>query len=131
HRDRNLGAGAYLGVELLPRIPVELLGIIEAARHTLRVEDDGGSHDRARERSTSGLVATRDRPEAAIERRALATKCRPGLLLRERQANGTCDVVATHAAMVRSARRKSMRLRHRVRSCVKSGDNGVALNRAA
>src|SRR5215470_532536 len=120
HRHRDLGAGADFGVELLARCAVKFLGIVEAARHALRVKDDSGSHDRPRERPSSGLVAARNRPEATLVSGALATKRRPRLFLPERQAGGVRSAIATHAAMVRSARRKSMRLRYQVRSRVKS-----------
>src|SRR6266545_1107699 len=136
HRDRNFGASADLGIELLARVPVELLGIVEAARHASWNKNDGGSYDRACQRPTSGLVAACDRPGATLERGALAAERRPGLFLPERQADRACDGwacdgIATHAMMVRSARRKSMRLHYRVRAEVKSGDNRRALNRAA
>src|SRR5262245_75016 len=108
HRDRDLGAGADLNVEFLARFAIKLLGIVEAARHALRVENDGSGDDRPRQRPATGLVAACDRPDAALERRALAAEGRPGLLLPERQAGWAYTAVATHAAMVRSARRKSM-----------------------
>src|SRR5262245_9422779 len=123
HCDRNLGAGANLGVELLARFPVKLLGIVEATRHTLRVKDDRGGYDRAGQRSPSSLIAASDRPDATLERRALATKCRSGLLLLEQQPAGACGGVATHAAMVRRARPKSMRLQYQLQPYVKGGDN--------
>src|SRR5262249_54300194 len=104
----------------------------EPARHALGVENDGRGHHRAGERSPPGLVAARDRPDAALERGALAAEGRTDVLLAERQAEGTnrCDALpqrttptcaavrratacsatvclATHGGMVRAAGRKS------------------------
>ena len=40
------------------------------------IEHDGGRHHRPRQRTAAGLVATRHRPDAALEQRALAPKVR-------------------------------------------------------
>ena len=107
--DRDLGGGANPGVELLARLRIELLRIVEPARHALGIEDHRGGHHRTGERSPARLVAARHRPDAALERRALAAEGRTDVLLAERQADdadGGCG--ATHDAMVRAGGPKSI-----------------------
>src|SRR5436189_3149828 len=95
-------------MKLFARLRIELLRIVEPTRHALGVEDHRGGHHRTGKRSPPRLVATRHRPDAALERRALAAEGRTDVLLAERQANGAdggCG--ATHGAMVRAGGRKS------------------------
>ena len=108
-------AGADLCVELLALLAVELLGIVEAARNPAGIEDHGGGDHRTRQRAPARLVAARDRPHAALHRRALAAEGRADVILSQRQALGTNDLgpgsgSTTHAAMVRGAVGKSMRV---------------------
>ena len=84
--DRDLGVGANPGVELFARLGIELLGIVEPARHALGIENDRRGDDRTGKRSPARLVAARDRPDAALDRRALAAEGRTDVLLAERQA---------------------------------------------
>src|SRR5215470_9147275 len=86
-RNRDLRARTNLGVQLLARLRIELLGIVESARHALGVEHDRGSHDRAGDRAPARFVAASDRPDAAFDRGALAAKGRADVLLAERQAH--------------------------------------------
>ena len=65
---------------------IELLGIVEAARDALGVENDRGRRHRAGERSPARLVAAGDREDALVERAALAPEARAQLRLVERQA---------------------------------------------
>ncbi len=88
-RHGNLGGGADFRVELLALLVIELLGIIEPARDAVRIEDDGGGHHRARERTAAGLVAARHRPDALRQRAALAAERRAEDFLHQRQ---TLDV---------------------------------------
>ena len=99
--DRHLGAGADLGVELLALFAVELLGIVEPARHALGIEDDGGGDHRAGERPppASSQPATGQTPRfiAARSRRKVG---RMSSSPSGRRAMANCGG-ATHAAMVR------------------------------
>lgn len=120
-RHRDLGTGANLGVELFTGLGIELLGIVEPARHALGVENDRGGDDRTGKRPPARLVAAGDRPHPALYRRALATEGRTDVLLAERQANGLggsatgcfptgllpTGLLTTHGAMVRAAGAKS------------------------
>src|SRR5207248_5173338 len=114
---RHLRAGANLGVQLLARLWIELLGIIKPARYAFGVEHDGGGDYRTGERSPARFVAARDRPHAALDRRAFAPKGRADLRFAQRQTHGT-DLLgmsgdcarggrAIHGAMVRAAAGKS------------------------
>ena len=85
-RDGDLGAGADFRVKTLPRRRIKLLGIIEAARDALGIEDDGRSHHRSGEWPPSRLIAAGDRPYAALQRRPLAAKTRAERSLPQRQA---------------------------------------------
>src|SRR5262249_7878631 len=115
--NRDLGAGTNPGVQLFARLGIELLGIIESARHALGVEHDRSSHYRAGERAPARLVAAGDRPDAALDSGALAAKGRADVLFAERQAHdadgcgaggyGASGCRATHGAMVRVAPSKS------------------------
>src|SRR5262249_58251272 len=87
----------------------KLLGGGEPAGHGGGVREGRGCNTGPRQRPATGLVTARDWPDAALERRALTAECRPGFLLPKRQADWACAGDATHAAMVRSTRRKSMR----------------------
>src|SRR5262249_20735613 len=115
--NRDLRARTNLGVQLFARLGIELFGIIESARHALGVEHDRGSHDWAGERAPPRFVATGHRPDAALDRGALAAEGRTDVLLTERQAHdadgcgaagdGAGGYRATHGAMVRAAASKS------------------------
>ena len=74
------------GVELFARLGIELLRIVEPARHALGIENDRRGNDRAGERPPASLVAARDRPDAALDGSALAPEGRTDVLLPERQA---------------------------------------------
>src|SRR5262249_50860098 len=108
---RHLGAGADPDVELLARLVIELLRVVEPARHALGIEDDRRGHHRAGEWPPPRLVTARDRPDAALKRRALAPEGRTDVLLPERQAHGanggtigfrSIGCCPTHGAMVRA-----------------------------
>src|SRR5262249_29414732 len=114
HGDRHLGAGADPGVELLAGLVVELLGVVEPARHALGVEDDGSGHHRTGEGAAPGLVAAGDRPDAALERAPLAAEGRTDvLLLPERKTGDANGGGSTHGrdgaqdSRPRQARRQS------------------------
>ena len=83
---RHLRRGADFLVQLLARFRIELLGIVEAARDALGVENDRRRRHRAGERSPARLVAAGDREDALVERAALAPEARAQLRLVERQA---------------------------------------------
>ena len=85
-RHRHFGAGANLGVELFARRGIELLGIVQAARDSLGIEHHRGRHHRSGERPPARLVAAGDRPDALVERAALAPEARAQHQLSERQA---------------------------------------------
>ena len=82
---RHLRGRADPGMQLLARFGIKLLGIINAARNARGIENDGRCNDRAGERSPARLVASGDRPDAALERRPLAPEGRAQHLLRKRQ----------------------------------------------
>src|SRR5215469_9701514 len=116
-RNRDLRARTNLSVQLFARLGVELLGIVESARHALGVEHDRGGDDRAGERAPARFVAASDRPHAALHRGALAAEGRTDVRLAERQphdadcrgasGDGASGCRATHGAMVRAAAPKS------------------------
>src|SRR5262249_45504514 len=105
----NLGAGADSGVQLFARLGIQPFRVVEAARHALGVENDGGGHDRAGERAPARLVAAGDRPDTALQRRPLASEGRSNGLLAERQGEDSAPsgVCAAHGAMVRTMACKS------------------------
>src|SRR5262245_45585625 len=108
--NRDLGAGTNPGVQLFARLGIELLGIIESARHALGVEHDRSSHYRAGERAPARLVAAGDRPDAALHRGALAAKGRADVLLAERQAHDAdgCGAGGDGASGRRRAERRGV-----------------------
>src|SRR5262249_57762362 len=98
-RDRDLRPRADALVELLALGRRKLLGIVEAARDALGVEDDGRGDHWSGQWTAPRFVAARNRPHAALERRALAAERGANALVPERQAGGGgCDA-ATHTAM--------------------------------
>ncbi len=127
---RHLGAGADLCVELLALLAVELLGIVEPARNAVGIEDHGGGDHRTGQRPPARLVAARDRPDAALQRRALAAEGRADGLLAQRQAGDLMAVAATHAAMVRGTAAKSMRAWRRVKCGEELGQSYSEISRA-
>ena len=60
--------------------------VVEAAWNIVGIENDRRSDDRTGQRAASGFVASRDRPDTALERGALTTERRPRHFLVERQA---------------------------------------------
>jgi hypothetical protein len=86
----------------------QLLRIVEAARHALRIEDHGGSDHRAGERPPPGLVAAGDGEQAARHRAALAREGRPFRRVPEwktRRGVGERSGLANHAAILTRADR--------------------------
>src|SRR4030095_9754142 len=54
----------------------EALGIVDASGNPVRIKNDGCRHHRARQRTAARLVAASNRPDAALDQRALAPKAR-------------------------------------------------------
>ncbi|GEO85075.1 hypothetical protein GCM10007920_43850 [Ciceribacter naphthalenivorans] len=46
----------------------QFLGIVEPGRDIVRIENDGGGHNRPGKRTSSGLVSAGDRKKAALGR---------------------------------------------------------------
>src|SRR5437016_8156281 len=102
-----MGAGADYGIELFADLGGELLGIIEAAGNPLGIENDRGGDHRTGQRPAPGLVATRNRPGAALQGDAFAPEARTDLGFSKREADGHGGGLAglgfaTHGAMVRA-----------------------------
>ncbi len=55
---------------------VELLGIVEAARHAVGIEDDGGGDHGTGRADPARLVAARHRPDIGFQKRPLAAEGR-------------------------------------------------------
>src|SRR5262249_25374687 len=92
-RPRHLSARANALIEHGAAFRREPFGIVETARNVVGIENDGGGHYWAGERSPPRFVATGDRPYASLERCALAPEGRPGdYLFYERQTRR--DVLA-------------------------------------
>jgi len=62
--DRDLCAGADLFIELLALPSIELFGVVEPARNSVGIQNDGGRNHRPGKRATPGLIATGNRPNA-------------------------------------------------------------------
>ena len=57
---------------------VRRFGIVDAARNAVGIENHRGRHHRTGQRPAAGLVAARNRPDAALDQRALAAEARRG-----------------------------------------------------
>ena len=84
-RHRHLRGGADFLVQFLALRRAELLGVVQAARDALGIEDDRRRHHRAGERPPARLVAAGDREDAFVERAPLAPEARAKHGLVERQ----------------------------------------------
>jgi len=84
--------------QLLAPFSRQALGVVDALGNSLGVEDDGGRDNGTCQGPATGLVAARDRPDAALERITLARKGRANVVVAERQAGGGAGGGATHRA---------------------------------
>ena len=73
-RDRYLRMRADAIVQHCAPFRRELFGIVESTRHKVRVENDRRGDDRSGERTATGVIATGNRPNTALECRALAER---------------------------------------------------------
>ena len=95
--DRHLGDGADPGVELLPLGGQELLGIVEAARDALRIEDDGGGDHRSRPAGRARPRRSR-RPEAEPRRIAARSRRKVGRMTSSSNGRRAASAVRLMAA---------------------------------
>ena len=96
--NRDLGALANPLVQHFAPLRREFFRIVEAARHVVGIENDGGGDNRARQWAAPGFVAAGDRPHTALERRTLAAERRPQNRFVERQPRRPrCSVAASIA----------------------------------
>ncbi len=73
-RPRPGAVAQILSNSLFALLRRRALGIVDAARDAVGVEDHGRSHHRAGEWPAAGFVAAGDRPDAALDQRALAAE---------------------------------------------------------
>ena len=74
--DRKRRGRANLLEQFLAALRRQPLRIVDAFGDSLGIEHHGGGHHRAGQRTAPGLVAAGDRPDAALDQRALAPKAR-------------------------------------------------------
>src|ERR1700730_19340483 len=100
----NLCARADLEVKSFARFGIELLRIVKAARHALGIEDDRRRNHRPGQWSPTRFIASRDWPNAPLERGPLAPEGRTNCILSQRHLAldrpDMLSLFATHPTMV-------------------------------